>query len=376
MHRFCGMTCVITDVGKVGKEEDKANFVCYLGMHQKTILLFSLVTLLVIILLFTPNISMAELTDEERDKVEDRASFVGNYCFGDGSDDFKKGLEPNPQKYAERLTGENTGFSGESLTLFQKEAKKICFERYYSGYYENPGYFGKQAADEPNVRQKCYDAGYDDGERGNYAAGSTVNNFATQSTYYGKFTLPDERQKYIDAFASICSPSYNQGYEKGEKETSDLALAREAGELLGIEEEDVVEYFGGEEGVKQAYEENCVIATASYGSPMAKEVQMLREIRDNQLLQTQSGSAFMGGFNTVYYSFAPTIAQWEQENPAFKEVVKTTITPLISSLSLLNHVSMDSEAEVLGYGISIILLNIGMYFVAPAAVVWQVKKRI
>jgi len=37
---------------------------------------------------------------------------------------------------------------------------------------------------------------------------------------------------------------------------------------------------------------------------------------------------------------------------------------------------MDSEAEVLGYGISLILLNIGMYFVAPVTVVWQVKKRI
>ena len=67
--------------------------------------------------------------------------------------------------------------------------------------------------------------------------------------------------------------------------------------------------FEGLKGVDQAYRENCVIATASYGSPMAKEVQMLREIRDNQLLQTQSGSAFMSGFNTVYYSFAPTIAQ-------------------------------------------------------------------
>lgn len=120
----------------------------------------------------------------------------------------------------------------------------------------------------------------------------------------------------------------------------------------------------------------CLIATASFGSPMAKEVQMLREIRDNQLLLTKSGAAFMGGFNTVYYSFAPTIAQWENEIPAFKEIVKITITPLISSLSLLNHVSMDSEIEVLTYGISLILLNIGMYFVMPIAVFWQVKKRI
>ena len=29
---------------------------------------------------------------------------------------------------------------------------------------------------------------------------------------------------------------------------------------------------------------------------------------------------------------------------------------------------MDSEAEVLGYGISLILLNIGMYIVAPVGI--------
>ena len=123
-------------------------------------------------------------------------------------------------------------------------------------------------------------------------------------------------------------------------------------------------------------EEGCLIATASFGSSMANEVQMLREIRDNQLLQTKSGYAFMSGFNAFYYSFAPTIAQWENDNPVFKEVVKTTITPLIASMSLLNFVSMDSEAEVLTYGISMILLNIGMYFVAPAIIIWQIKKRI
>ncbi len=34
---------------------------------------------------------------------------------------------------------------------------------------------------------------------------------------------------------------------------------------------------------------------------------------------------------------------------------------MISSLSILNYVDMDSEDKVLGYGISLILLNIGMY---------------
>jgi len=118
----------------------------------------------------------------------------------------------------------------------------------------------------------------------------------------------------------------------------------------------------------------CLISTATYGSELAPQVQMLREIRDNSLLTTASGSSFMSGFNTLYYSFSPTIADWERQSPIFQEVVKITITPLITSLSILNYVDMDSEADVLGYGIGIILLNIGMYFVAPAVLILRLKR--
>lgn len=48
---------------------------------------------------------------------------------------------------------------------------------------------------------------------------------------------------------------------------------------------------------------------------------------------------------------------------------------MISSLSILNYVDMDSEDSVLGYGISLILLNVGMYFVAPGIVIHKIKKK-
>ena len=119
----------------------------------------------------------------------------------------------------------------------------------------------------------------------------------------------------------------------------------------------------------------CLIATAAFGSEMAPQVQFLREIRDNTVLQTQSGSAFMTGFNQFYYSFSPTIADYERENPAFKEAVKIAITPLLTSLAILNYVDINSEEEMLGYGIGVILLNIGMYFVAPAVIIFKIKNR-
>jgi peptidyl-prolyl cis-trans isomerase B (cyclophilin B) len=100
---------------------------------------------------------------------------------------------------------------------------------------------------------------------------------------------------------------------------------------------------------------------------MTTEVQQLRELRDNQLLQTESGTVFMSTFNDIYYSFSPTIADMERENPLFKEAVKLVITPMISSLSLMENA--NSESEVLSIGISVIALNLGMYLAVPAIVV-------
>ena len=83
----------------------------------------------------------------------------------------------------------------------------------------------------------------------------------------------------------------------------------------------------------------------------------------------------MTGFNQFYYTFSPTVADWERENPVFKEVVKASITPLIATLSILNYIPIHSEVEMLVYGIGIMALNVGMYFVAPAIVIVKLKHK-
>ena len=91
-------------------------------------------------------------------------------------------------------------------------------------------------------------------------------------------------------------------------------------------------------------------------------------------MSTSSGVSFMTGFNQLYYSFSPTIADLERESPAFKEAVKLGITPLLSSLSIMEYA--ESESEILGYGIGVILMNIGMYFIAPVIVILKARKYI
>jgi hypothetical protein len=125
--------------------------------------------------------------------------------------------------------------------------------------------------------------------------------------------------------------------------------------------------------VKSGNGGGCLIATATYGSEMSTEVQQLRELRDNQLLQTKSGTQFMTMFNDIYYSFSPVVADYERENPLFKQIVKLAITPMISTLSLMENA--ESESTVLGLGLSVITLNLGMYLGVPAIVIIGIRKK-
>ena len=120
----------------------------------------------------------------------------------------------------------------------------------------------------------------------------------------------------------------------------------------------------------------CLIATAAYGTEMAPQVQFLREIRDNTVLSTSSGAAFMNGFNQFYYSFSPAIADIERENPMFQEVVRAFITPMISTLSIMTLAEDGSEIEVIGLGISVIALNLGMYVATPAFAAFMINQKI
>ena len=77
----------------------------------------------------------------------------------------------------------------------------------------------------------------------------------------------------------------------------------------------------------------------------------------------------MAEFNEFYYSFSPIVADLERKNPVFKEVVKFSIAPMLASLSILNYINIDTERDMMSYGIIIILMNVAMYFVLPIIVI-------
>jgi len=211
----------------------------------------------------------------------------------------------------------------------------------------------------------------------------------SESMELGVASFVDETkdaQSYVDRYNN--EASYKEWFDANYSEYDSIyqAVGLEEPAVEIVEELEIIEPEFGECGegtelvgdtcemIENSNGGGCLIATATYGSELAPQVQFLREIRDNQLMNTDSGESFMTGFNQFYYSFSPIIADMERENPVFRELVKIGITPLLSSLSILSFA--ESESEVVGYGIGVIMMNIGMYFVAPAIIIFKARKYI
>jgi len=189
----------------------------------------------------------------------------------------------------------------------------------------------------------------------------------------GTYFYYDSNHLWMNGIVLVQEPTDELKFPTEEKkiEETDLPTSQEELESINENEEDP---FSNDKPSEEGG--GCLIATATYGSELSPQVQKLREIRDNLIMKTEAGSQFMGGFNQFYYSFSPTIADWERQVPIFKDTVKIIITPLLISLSILSFLDIDSEAEVVGFGIGIISLNTVIYFVIPFLTFFIIKRRI
>ena len=245
---------------------------------------------------------------------------------------------------AEEVAEEETPLTINSLEIYEDEN--------YTRY--------RVTGDAPESTEITFKTTKPDGSPGNFPGSVDTGKSAyivdnkidsTNNLVYGTWTL------------KVCAPEYDVCVQELFTINEPVTLSED-----GITQaEEVSNEKSTEEGG------GCLIATATYGSELAPQVQQLRELRDNQLLNTESGTQFMGTFNEMYYSFSPTIADIQREHPMFKEAVKLAITPMISSLSLMENA--NSESEVLGIGISVIALNLGMYLGVPAIVVIGIRKQ-
>jgi chitodextrinase len=90
----------------------------------------------------------------------------------------------------------------------------------------------------------------------------------------------------------------------------------------------------------------CFIATAAYGSPMAPQVELLREFRDRYLASFEWGRKFIEFYNTHSPSMAETIRGHE----GLQEAVRLLLWPAVAAVWLLVKASIGLK---LGLGLGL-----------------------
>ncbi|HKX82386.1 MAG TPA: CFI-box-CTERM domain-containing protein [Nitrososphaera sp.] len=121
----------------------------------------------------------------------------------------------------------------------------------------------------------------------------------------------------------------------------------------------------------------CLIATAAFGSELSPQVQYLRNFREQYILSTAAGSAFMSTFNAAYYSFSPQVADYEREQPWLQSAVRTGLYPLFGVLMLsekAHFATGGGEAGALASG-TVAGLLIGAIYLWPTTFSARVQSR-
>lgn len=128
----------------------------------------------------------------------------------------------------------------------------------------------------------------------------------------------------------------------------------------------------------QPTQSQCLIATAAFGSELTPQVQYLRYFRDNYILSTASGTAFMKVFDSIYYSFSPLVAEYEREQPWMQSTVKVALYPLFGILMAAERVHVavgGGEAGAILAGVVSSVL-IGAVYLTPVGYVASRYRRV
>lgn len=174
--------------------------------------------------------------------------------------------------------------------------------------------------------------------------GITVGTYLTRSGSDGSF-----RQEMVIPFVGDAKANY----------TIFLAASKDGftgNSLLSVV---VTPRFGGG---------GCIIATATFGSELSPEVQLLRNFRDGIILKTVVGTQFMIAFNNFYYSFSPYVAPLISSNDQARAALRPFLYPLIGSLRLaeLTPASLSENREIATVSSGIVAsLLIGSIYISP-----------
>jgi hypothetical protein len=124
----------------------------------------------------------------------------------------------------------------------------------------------------------------------------------------------------------------------------------------------------------------CLIVTATFGSPLASEVQLVRSFRDDSIVKSYTGSRFMPGFNAWYYSFSPQVSMYINEHPVVKPAMQVLITPILQIVlfarACYSFLSFNPElATIAAIIVGSTLYGLIYIFPTVMAGIWVARRR-
>jgi hypothetical protein len=96
---------------------------------------------------------------------------------------------------------------------------------------------------------------------------------------------------------------------------------------------------------------SCFIATAAYGTPLAQELDVLRDFRDAYLLTNPVGEALVES----YYSVSPPIADFIRESPGLRAVIRACLAPVVAATSVMVVTTFIHKMLLLGSSLLLLL---------------------
>jgi len=107
--------------------------------------------------------------------------------------------------------------------------------------------------------------------------------------------------------------------------------------------------------------ELCFIATAAYGTPIAEEIQILREFRDEYLLTNPLGQALV----YLYYRVSPPMAEFITEHPSLKPIVRAGLVPAVAMSAVAINTTPAEKTAIVGL----------LVLVSVSLAVWATRRR-
>ena len=105
----------------------------------------------------------------------------------------------------------------------------------------------------------------------------------------------------------------------------------------------------------------CFIATAAYGTPMAEEIEILREFRDEYLLTNPAGQALVD----LYYKLSPPVAEFITEHPGLKPIVRAGLVPAVAMSTVAVNTTLAEKIAIIGL----------VALVSVAVAIWAMRRR-